>query len=97
MPIFISISFKLMMLELKEFKRICVGKGCFATQSRVNDFHTNPCMSKDFHPRKLILAYLTHGKIMNLGSLWSVIIENYTGLECKSFSFEKKRMEFSSV
>ena len=47
-PIFVSISFKLVLLQSKEFIRNCMGKEHFASQSRLNDFHTNPCKFPSF-------------------------------------------------
>ena len=48
MQIFVSISFKLVFLQLKEIIRTCMGKGLFAPQSPFDDFHTNPCIFLSF-------------------------------------------------
>ena len=48
MPIFVSMSLKLVPLQLKEITRICMGKGCFATQSHFNDLYTIPCIFLTF-------------------------------------------------
>ena len=83
MLIFVSMSFQLVPLRLKEVTRICMRKGCFATQSHFNDLYTNPCIflifqtawklflqkSEKFCPRIFILTHLTHCKNRNLSAV----------------------------
>ena len=55
-----------------------MGKGRFALQSRLNDFHTNSALnfffadwqSENYHPCIFTLAYLTLGKNRNVGSIF---------------------------